>query len=387
MNELGAGQQLGQLFIADALVHLLDEAQVLAQGAHEAGQVGAFDAAGVLAVADDHALRGAVDHHLDELALVLDVLLEAALLDLEERRLGDVDVVALDQLRHVAEEEGEQQRADVRAVHVGVGHENDFAVADLGGVEVVLADAAAERRDHGADFLVAQHLVVAGLLDVEDLALERQDGLEAAIAALLGGAAGALTLDQIQFAAVGVALGAVGQLAGQAAAVQGALAAGQVASLAGGLAGARGFNGLVDDALGDRRILLQEGAQALVDKGLHRAGDVGVELALGLALELRLRQLDADHGHQPLAHVVAAQVLFQILEEAQRLADGVDGAGQRGAEPGQMRAAVDGIDVVGEAEDGLRVAVVVLQRDLDLDAVALGLHHDGLLVQHLSCPG
>ena len=154
---------------------------------------------------------------------------------------------ALDQLRHVAEEEGKQQGADVRAVDVGVGHQDDLAVANLGGVEVVLADAAAERGDHGADFFVAQHLVVARLLHVEDLALERQDGLEAAIAALLGGAAGALALDQVEFAAIGIALGAVGQLAGQAAAVEGAFAPGEVAGLAGGLARARCFDGLVDD--------------------------------------------------------------------------------------------------------------------------------------------
>ena len=258
VGELGARQQLGQPLVADALVHLFDEAQVLVERAHEAGEVGALDAAGALAVAHDHAFGGALHHHLHKLAIVLDVLLEAALLDLVERRLRDVDVVALDQLRHVAEEEGEQQGADVRAVDVGVGHEDDFAVADLGGVEVVLADAAAQRGNHGADFLVAQHLVVAGLLHVQDLALERQDGLEAAVAALLGGAAGALALDQVEFAAVGIALGAVGQLAGQAAAVERAFAAGQVAGLAGRFAGARRFNGLVDDLLGDGRILLEE---------------------------------------------------------------------------------------------------------------------------------
>jgi hypothetical protein len=95
---------------------------------------------------------------------------------------------------------------------------------------------------------VAEHLVVAGLFDVEDLALERQDGLEAAIAALLGGAAGALALDQVELAAVGIALAAVGQLAGQSAAIERAFAAGEVAGLAGRFAGAGRFNGLVDDA-------------------------------------------------------------------------------------------------------------------------------------------
>jgi hypothetical protein len=37
---------------------------------------------------------------------------------------------------------------------------------------------------------VGEHLVGAGLLDVEDLAAERKNRLEAAVAAFLGGATG-----------------------------------------------------------------------------------------------------------------------------------------------------------------------------------------------------
>ena len=83
----------------------------------------------------------------------------------------------------------------------------------------------------------------------------------------------------------------------------------------------------------------------------HVALDIAVELALGLPFELRLRQLHADHGGQTLAHVVAGQVLFDVLEQPACLARGVDGAGQRAAEAAQVRAAVHGVDVVGEAED------------------------------------
>ena len=49
--------------------------------------------------------------------------------DAEQRRLGDVDVAAFDQLVHLAVEEREQQRADVGAVDVGIGHDHDLAVA------------------------------------------------------------------------------------------------------------------------------------------------------------------------------------------------------------------------------------------------------------------
>ena len=76
---------------------------------HVAGELFALDAgapcytgAAVGTVADDHAVGGALDHDGDVLALVLDVLLELALLDAEERGLGDVDVTAADELGHVA---------------------------------------------------------------------------------------------------------------------------------------------------------------------------------------------------------------------------------------------------------------------------------------------
>ena len=41
-----------------------------------------------------------------------------------QRRLGDVDETGLDELWHVAEEECQQQGADVRAVDVGVGEDD-----------------------------------------------------------------------------------------------------------------------------------------------------------------------------------------------------------------------------------------------------------------------
>ena len=247
---------------------------------------------------------------------------------LNNGRLRDVDVSALDQIRHVAEEESEQQRADVRSVDISVGHQDDLAVAYLRGVEVVLADAAAECRDHGADFLVPQHLVVAGLLHVQDLALQGKNRLEAAIASLLGGSACALTLDEIEFAAIGIAFGAVRELAGQATAIQCTLAPREVACLAGRLARSRRFNRLVDDLAGDWRILLEEHAQALVDECLHGSSDIRVELALGLPFKLRLRQFHAHDRYETFANVVAAQVFLHVLEQSELLPDRVDGPRQ-----------------------------------------------------------
>src|SRR5262249_11988129 len=91
--------------------------------------------------------------------------------------------------------------------------------------------------------------------------------------------------------------------------------------------------------------------------------------------------LYADHGYQSFANVVAGEIFFYVLEQAELLAGVVDGAGQRRPETGEMRAAVHGVDVVGKAEDGFRVAVVVLQSDFHLHAITLGFHVDGPVMQ------
>ena len=205
------------------------------------------------AVLHRHVLDGAPQNLSGELALVLDVLLALAFLDAVERRLRDKHVAARDQLLHVPEEERQQQRADVRAIHVGVRHDDDLVVAQPGDVEIVLADAGADRRDHGPDFFVAEHLVVARLLDVEDLSPQRKDRLIAPVAAALGGSAGRFALDQVHLATLRILLLAIGQLAGQTAGIERALAPRQIASFAGRFARARRFDRLADDALHHRR--------------------------------------------------------------------------------------------------------------------------------------
>ena len=125
-----------------------------------------------------------------------------------------------------------------------------------------------------------------------------------------------------------------------------------------------------DNLARHRRVLLEKCAEAFVDKRLHGARDVGVQLAFGLSLELRLRQLDRDDRDQAFAHVVAREILLHILEQPHLLSGIVDGAGQRRTETGKMRAAIDGVDVVGEAKDAFRVTVVVLERNLHGDTVS-----------------
>ena len=139
--------------------------------------------------------------------------------DPEQRRLGKVHVAGLDQRPHEAEHQGQQQGADVRAVDVGVGHHDDLVIPQLGDVEVVMHPGA-ERGDDRLHLVVLQDPVDPGLLDVQDLAADRQDRLDPRVATTLGRAAGRVTLDDEDLALVGVGRLAVRQFAGQPAAAR-----------------------------------------------------------------------------------------------------------------------------------------------------------------------
>ena len=74
---------------------------------------------------------------------------------------------------------------------------------------------------------------------------------------------------------------------------------------------------LLDDLARVGRVLLEELGELRVDGRLDEAGDPRVaELRLRLALELRVLQLDRDHRREPLAHVLALEVLLLLLEQA-----------------------------------------------------------------------
>src|SRR6267378_7059155 len=124
-------------------------------------------------------------------------------LDLVQRRLGDEDAAVPDQLAHVPVEEGQQQRGDVVPVAVRVHQQEDLPVAQVRGLEV-LADPAAQGGDDVLQLLVLADLLRRRLLGIEDLPAEREDGLRAPVATLLGGPAGGVAFDDEELALLGV---------------------------------------------------------------------------------------------------------------------------------------------------------------------------------------
>lgn len=116
---------------------------------------------------------------------------------LVQRRHPNIHMPPSDELLHVTEEESEQNGADVRAVLIGIGEDDDFVVFEVGEVEI-LVDGRAERGNQRAELLIAQHLIQPLLFGIEGLAAQGENRLIAAVAPLLGAAACGIALDDEQ---------------------------------------------------------------------------------------------------------------------------------------------------------------------------------------------
>jgi len=81
--------------------------------------------------------------------------------------------------------------------------------------------------------------------------------------------------------------------------------------------------------------------------------------------------LDADDAGHPLAGVIAREVGVAFLEEVDAPRIIVEAAGDGNAHSGEVGAAIDGVDGVGEGVDRFGVGIAVLDGGFDADVVDL----------------
>lgn len=229
-----------------------------------------------------------------------------------ERRHRQIEVIAANEFRHFLIEEGDEQRGDMGAVDIGIGHDDDAFIPQVF-FAVFGAGAAAERLDEIGDLLVGGELFAAGAADVQNLAAQGQDGLIGAVARLLGRAARRVTLDDEKFRIFRRVLGAVRQLAGQAQLAHGGLAVDFLF-----LAAAQALFGALDHPVEQLVRFARIAGEIMVEGIAQRVfndalGLDGGELVLGLADEFRLADEDREHAGGRDHHVVGGDVLGALV--------------------------------------------------------------------------
>src|SRR5690554_7280954 len=82
-------------------------------------------------------------------------------------------MTTLDQFRHLTEEEGQQQRTNVRTIDVSIGHDNDFMVTQFVRVIFFTTNTTAKCSNQCADFRRGNHPVETRTLYVQNLTFQQ----------------------------------------------------------------------------------------------------------------------------------------------------------------------------------------------------------------------
>ena len=334
------------------------------------------------------ALRAAASHQnrvdeplIDEIILecsfVLQIRLRLAARDFVERRLRNVDVPLVDELRHLPVEKRQQQRPNMRAVDVGVGHDDDLVIPQLVELELVAPDTCAQRSNNIRHLFRGEHLVGARPLDVQDFTADRQHRLKLALAALFRRTACRVALDDENFRLRRVAILAFRKPAWQAETIERTLAPRQIAGLARRFASERRLDDLADDDLRFFRMLFEPRAELIADRRLDDRLHFGRnQLVLRLRRELRIGHFHRQNARQTFARIITRKRNLLFFRKTGFFRVFIDDTRQRASESGEMRAAVALWNVVREAQHRLVVGIVPPQSRLDGDAVLLTQNHD-----------
>ena len=110
------------------------------------------------------------------------------------------------------EEECKEQSADVRAIHIGIGCNNNFMIAQFREVKGI-ADSGAERNDEVLNFLKGKNLIQTRPFNIQNFPLQGEHCLGTTVPALLARAAGRIPLHNKELRLLRTLGLAVGELA------------------------------------------------------------------------------------------------------------------------------------------------------------------------------
>ena len=85
----------------------------------------------------------------------------------------------------------------MRAVHIGIRHDDDLVIAQLCDVKVIavsLGKSTAERVDHRFDLRIRKHLVDTGFFNIQNFSADRHDRLIHTVSRHFGGTTGRISL-------------------------------------------------------------------------------------------------------------------------------------------------------------------------------------------------
>ena len=234
-------------------------------------------------------------------------------------RRSDIEVAFLYNPWHKTIEECHDKRVDVRAIDIGVGHDDNLIVAqfvDIGFfiVFTFYAKAHANTLDDVHYRLCFKHLMPLHFFYIEDFTLKRKDGLRVAVASLFGRATGRIALDEENLRGFWVFIRAIGKFSWQSTARHWVFSLNAFACFSGSDTCRCGQYHLIANKLSFFWMFFEIIAKSLSHGLLHSARHFAItQFCFGLSFELRLGHLDRDNSRESFAEVFASYFDFRFL--------------------------------------------------------------------------
>ena len=150
----------------------------------------------------------------------------------------------------------------MRAVNIGIGHNDDFVVSELGNIKILM-NACSKCSNHCLDLCISVNPVKSCLLHIQDLAAKRQNRLCGTGTRCFCGTTCGITLDDKDLTFFRVLVRTICQLSRKRHPVKRGFSSGQVTRLLGCISGSLRQNRLVNGRLTNIRVLLEEQRQLI----------------------------------------------------------------------------------------------------------------------------
>ena len=273
----------------------------------------------------------------------------------------------------------------MRTIHVGIGHDDYFMIANLAQVQCLriffCTEGNTQCSKYIAYFLTLEYLMLHRFLHIQDLTTQWQDGLNLTVATSLSGTTCRISLHEEQFTLSRVFALAVSQLAWQSTTTERRLSQYALTSITCSDTCLGCQDHFLNNLLGIIWVLFQVVAQCLTNRRRHHTGYLRVtQLGLCLTLELWLCYFHADDSGQTLAEVIRVDVCitifvfqFSFLQHLALLSVFLHHASECRAETCHVCTTFDGVDIVHIAVYILVEIGVVDNRHLYWSTIFLGV--------------
>ena len=305
----------------------------------------------------------------------------SVLFQLIKRRLRQIYIPFLDQVRHEPVEEGEQESTDMCSVNIGIGHDDDLVISEFCDVKIIM-DPGSEGCDHGLDLCVGIDLVQTCLLHIEDLSSQRKDSLGRTVPCRLCGTAGGISLNDVDLAVCRIFVRTVGKFSGKGHSFQSGFSSCQIPRLSRCLSCPLRSDGLFDRSLRHVRVLFKENLKLAAHDTVHRASCLAVsEFLFCLSFKLRVLDLYTYDRCKPLPDIFSCQLRIAVLQKLILFRIVVERLGKSGTESLYMCPALRRCNIIYKTVCVVAVGIIVLHGNFDIYAVFYSLAVDDLVIE------